>query len=114
MVPSLAADRRNARDLLELIRRGAHQRQITFFGKHQQQVLLGQQDELATAITAALPYTSAVSEVDARENAAIEAEGVPIVNDEVVEERLQPIRRPSFLGAPSTRSTRDRHTSRTN
>jgi len=45
----------------------------------QQQVLVGQQNELAVAAASALPLALAVLEVDAREDAAVEAEGMAFV-----------------------------------
>ena len=60
------------------------------------------------AVASALPLALAVLEVDAREDAAVEAEGMALVNDEVVEVRLQPARRPALLDGPSGRSVRDR------
>ncbi len=49
-----------------------------------------------------------VVETNACEDAAVEAEGMAMVNDEVVEVRLQPIRGPALFGGPSVGSVRDR------
>ena len=89
------------RDLRELIGRRLDQRQLTLFRQHQQQVLIGQQHELAVAVASALPLARAVPQIDAREDAAVEAVGVALVHDEVVEVRLQPVRRPALRRRPS-------------
>src|SRR6266404_1966015 len=90
VVPGLALDRRELRELRELVGSRRDQRQLTLFRQHQQQVLVGQQDELAVAVTPALPLARAVLEIDAREDAAVKAKGMTLVNDEIVEVRLQP------------------------
>src|SRR5207245_7874498 len=64
-------------------------------------VLIGQEDELAIAVASALPLAFAILQVDARENAAVEAVGVSVVNDKVVEVGLQPVRGPALCGGPS-------------
>jgi RNA polymerase sigma factor (sigma-70 family) len=87
--------------LLELVGGRSDQRQLTLLRQHQQQVLVGQQDELAAAVSSALPLALAVLEVDAREYGAVEAKGVAVVNDEVVEGGLQPGRCPALLESPS-------------
>ena len=107
MVPGLALDRREPRELRELIGCRPHERKLTLLRKHQQQVLVGQQDELAVAIASALPVKVAVLEVDARDAAACESEGMAIVNDEVVEVGVQPVRGPALLDGPSAGSVRD-------
>src|SRR5713226_6073850 len=63
VVPGLAVERREPRDLRELVGGRPDQRQLTLFRQHQQQVLIGQQDELAVAVAAALPLSLAVFEV---------------------------------------------------
>ena len=108
VVPGLALDRREPRELYELVGGRIDQRQLTFFRHYQQQVLVGQQDDLAVAVASALPLALAVLEVDARENAAVEAVGMTIMNDEVVEVGLQPVRGPALFGSPSAGSVRDR------
>src|SRR5262249_21741146 len=90
VVPGLALDCRGPRNLLEPFGGRPDQRQFTLLRQHQQQVLVRQQDELAVAVASALPLAIAVLKVDARENAAIEAKRMALVNDEVVEIRLQP------------------------
>ena len=90
MVPGLALDRRHRRrDFRELVGSRPDQRQFTFLRQHQQQVLVGQQNELSVAVAAALPLPRTVVQVDARKNAAVEAERMALVHDEVVEVRLQ-------------------------
>ena len=54
--------------------------------------LIGQQHELAVAVASVLPLAPAVLQVDAREKAAVKAERMAFVNDEVVELGLQPDR----------------------
>src|SRR6266404_1127486 len=68
--------RREPRQFLELVGGRSDQRQLTLLRQHQQQVLVGQQDELAATVSSALPLALAVLEVDAREYGAVEAEGV--------------------------------------
>src|SRR5438034_9434293 len=109
MVPGLALDRRESRELFEFVWGRRDQRQLTLLRQHQQQILVGQQHELAVAVSSALPFALAILEVDARQNAAIEAEGMALVNDEVVEIRLQPDRCPELFSGPSARSVRDRN-----
>src|SRR5712692_106842 len=112
VVPGLALHRRDPRDLRELVGDRPDQHQLAFLRQHQQQVLVAKQDELAVAVASAFPLALAVLEVDAREYAAVEAEGMAIVNDEVVEVGLQPERRPALLDGPSAGSVRDREAAR--
>ena len=58
--------------------------------EEQQEILVRKQNELAVAVASALPFPRTVGEIDAREDAAVETEGVALVDDEVVVERLQP------------------------
>src|SRR5262245_39496637 len=76
VVPGLALQRRVPRQLPELLRRRRDQRQLALLRQHQQQVLVGEQDHLAVAVAFPLPLLLAVREVDAGEDAAVEAEGV--------------------------------------
>src|SRR6266404_1280447 len=108
VVPGLAFDRRGPRDLFELVRGRRDHRQLAFLRQHQQHVLVGQQDELAVAVASAFPRALAVLEIDAREDAAVKAEGMTIVNDEVVEVGLQPDRAPALFDGPSAGSVCDR------
>ena len=94
-------------ELRELIWRRADQSQLTFFRHHEQQILVRQEHELTVAVTSALPLARAVLQVDAREDAAIEAKGVALVNDEVVEVGLQPARCPALIDAPAGGSACD-------
>ena len=100
--------RRQPRELLVLVRRRADQRQLAVLRQHQQQILIGQQHQLAVAVPSALPLALAVGEIDAREDVAVEAEGMALVHDEVVEIRLQPVRGPALLDGPSASRMRDR------
>ena len=78
MVPGLAFDGRNSRELSELLRRCRHERDVAVFRKHEQQILIGQQEELSVPVASALPFALAVLGVDASQNAAIEANRVRI------------------------------------
>src|SRR5262245_5876876 len=110
MVPRLAFDRRDACDLREPIRRRTDERELTFLGYHEQHVLIGENHELTRAVASALPLALAVREIDARENVSVETVRVALVHDEVVEVRLQTIRRPALFDAPSTGSVLDAET----
>ena len=107
VIPGLPLDRGKPRQFCELIGGRPDQRQLTLFRQHQQQVLIGQQDELAIAVASALPFPAAVLEVDAREDTAVETEDIAIVDDEVVEVGLQPLRGPALLESPSAGPVRD-------
>src|SRR5437667_9404186 len=54
----------------------------------------------------------AVLKVNAREDVAVEAEGMTLVNDEVVEVGLQPVRGPALFDGPSALAVRDRKPAR--
>src|SRR6266404_6471674 len=112
VVPGLALHRREPRDLGELAGDRRDKRKFTLLRQHQQQVLVSQQEQLAVAVTSALPLALAVLEVDASENAADEPETMSVVNDEVIEVGLQPDRRPTLLDGPSAGSSRNRETAR--
>src|ERR1039457_615125 len=112
VVPGLALDRREPCQLRELVGRRPDQRQLALLRQHQQQVLVGQQEELAVAVASALPLARAVLEVDARQDAVVEAEGMALVNHEVVEVWLQPFRGPALFDAPSGGSVRHRDAAR--
>src|SRR5687767_10084822 len=101
MVPGLAGDARRAAEFLEPFRRRADKRQLSFFRQHEQRIVVRQQHKLAAAVAAALPLPRAVRQVDAREDGAVEAERVPLVNDEVVEPWLEAIRGPALADRPS-------------
>ena len=75
----------------ELVGGRANQRRLTLLRQHQQHVLVGRQDELPAAVASAFPLALAVLDVDAREDVAIEAVGMALVNDEVAEVGLQPV-----------------------
>src|SRR5688572_26239316 len=64
VVPGLAVDGFESRNLGELVGRGVDQRDLSLFGEHQQQVLVGEQDELAVTVASALPRARAVLEPD--------------------------------------------------
>src|SRR5262249_19499688 len=100
VVPGLAFDRPESGELSELIRCGPDQGQFAFFRQHQQRLLIGQEDELAVAIAAALPLPRAILQVDAGEDAAVEAVGMSVVHDEIVEVGLQPVGGPALLDGP--------------
>ena len=117
VIPGLALDCRETRELLVLVGGRPDQRKLTVLRQHQQQVLVGQQDELAVAVASALPPARAVFEVDAGEDAGVEAEGMALVNDEVVEMPStratsalcdEPIRPRRCSGDPELTSARER------
>ena len=53
------------------------------------------------SVASAFPTALAVGEIDARQDAPVEAERMAFVDDEIVEVRLEPGRRPALLDAPS-------------
>src|SRR5262245_34775703 len=108
MVPGLALDRLEAREFRKLIGGRLDQRQLALLRQRQQQILVGQQYDLAVAVASALPLALAVFEADAREDAAIEAEGVTLVNNGIAVVWLQSGRRPTLLDTPSGVAVRDR------
>ena len=112
MVPGLALDCRDTCELRELVGGCPDQSQLPLLRQHQEQVLVGQQDELAVAVASALPLAVPVLEVDAREDMSVKAEGMALVNHEVVEVRLQPVGRPALFSGPSAGSMRDRDAAR--
>src|SRR6266850_1330481 len=59
------------------------------------------------AVPSAFPLAHAVLEVDARDAAVVEAVGVPIVYDEIVEVGIQSLRDPALCDGPSAGSLRD-------
>src|SRR5207248_11305393 len=67
VVPGLAFDRRESRELPELVWGRPDERQLTLLREHQQQVLIRQQHELTVAVPSVLPLALAVFQVDARE-----------------------------------------------
>ena len=92
---------RHPRPLVEPRGRRVHQRQVSPLGQDEQEVLVGQQQELPVAVAAALPGTLTRLQVDAGQDAAVEAVGVALVRHEVVEVRLQTRRRPPRFGRPA-------------
>src|SRR4051812_21710923 len=100
MVPGLALNGREPRQFRELVGGRPNQRQLALLRQHQQQPLVTQQQELACPVASALPLALAVLDVDAGENATVEAERVAVVNYEVVEVRLEPDGRPPVVGGP--------------
>src|SRR5262245_59192857 len=73
VVPGLALQRREPCELRELVGVRRHQRELALLREHEQHVLVGERDELAVAVASALPLALAVREIDAREQAAVEA-----------------------------------------
>src|SRR3990172_4745580 len=112
VVPGLALDRREPRELPELVGGRIDERQLPLLRQHQQQALIAQQEELAVAVASTLPLELAALEVDACEDAAVEAEGMALVNDEVVEVGLQPDRGPAFFEGQSPGFVRHREAAR--
>src|SRR5688572_21693525 len=70
VVPGLADEPGGLCDFRVLVRCRADQCQLTVFGDYEQQILLGQQEQLPVAVATALPVALAVLEVDRRENVA--------------------------------------------
>ena len=66
-----------------------HEHEVPLLRNDEQKILLGEQEHLTGAVTAALPDALAGLEVDGREDRAIEAVGVALVDHEVAEVRLQ-------------------------
>ena len=107
VVPCLATDPRVPGDLLEPIGSCSDGHQISALGQDQQQVLVGQQQQLAMAVPAALPLPASVVDVDAGKNAAIEPECMALMHDEIVEVGLQPRGFPALGNAPLAGVARD-------
>src|SRR5690242_13763751 len=101
MVPGLPLDAWDFCDFSELIRSCADQGQLALFGNHQQQILIGEQNQLAVAVAPAFPLALTVLQIDTREDTAIKAERKPFVNNEVVEVRLEPVGSPFFSHGPA-------------
>ncbi len=64
VVPGLALDGRELRELCELFGR-VNQGQPTVLSQHQQEILLGQQNELTVAVPPTLPFALPILEVNA-------------------------------------------------
>src|SRR5512145_1138138 len=111
VIPGLALDRRDASQRCELIGGRPDQRQLALLRQYQQQVLVGQKDELPAAVASAFPLALAVRKVDARKYVSVEAEGMALVNDEVVVIGLKPDRGPALFDGPSAGSAPDRDAS---
>src|SRR5262245_40793794 len=79
MVPGLAADDREARELVVALRRGTEEREVTVLGEDDEVVADG--EDLTVAVAAALPLEIARAGVDAAENALVEAVDVPVDQD---------------------------------
>src|SRR6185503_6564622 len=91
MVPRFALYRRHFGDLRKLIAAGLNECEFAFLRQHEQQILIGQQHKLAIAVASALPLALTITEIDARENAAVESERIALMDHEVVEVRLQTV-----------------------
>src|SRR5262249_32591433 len=65
VVPSLPLEGREARQLVELVRGGPHERQLPLLGQHEQQILIGEEDQLSMPVSAPLPLALSLLEVDA-------------------------------------------------
>jgi hypothetical protein len=73
MIPGLPAYcLKTAQDAL-LIWGGLHQHDLPLLGEDEQEVLFGEEEHLAVAIAARPPAVLALAQVDAREEAAVEA-----------------------------------------
>jgi hypothetical protein len=62
---------------------------FAFVRDDEQDVLISDQHELSVAVAPALSLPRTVRQVDARQDAAVEAVDVAVVDDEVVEVRLR-------------------------
>jgi len=89
MIPRLAINCFEAGEFLELAGRRAYESEFAFIGQYQQQILIGQQQELAAAVATAFPFSFSVSQIDAGQNTSVESKGMAVVNDKVVEIGLQ-------------------------
>ena len=83
VVPGLAFNCGEPCKFFELFRSRRNQRQFSFFRQHQQHILIGQQDKLAS-IASAFPFAIAFLNIDARQIRAFKAVNMTFVNDKVV------------------------------
>ena len=89
MVPGLALNRGNARELGKTVRHRADEHELAFFREHQQKVLIVQEHKLAIAVASTLPLALTVGKIDAREDGAVKTECVALMDDEIVEVGLE-------------------------
>src|SRR5262249_20592478 len=73
---------------------------FAFLGKHEQKILVGQEQDLAVAVTPRPPFSAAVLEAHAGEEVAVEAVDVAPMHDEIVVVRLDGPGGPHFLCRP--------------
>src|SRR5215510_12564366 len=107
MVPGPPFDCGEAGKFGELLGDSFYQGEFTIFRDDEQQILIRQQDKLTMTEVAPLPLTTAILQIDAGEIAIVETVGVVLVNDEVVEVRVETLRRPTLSNSPSTCAVRN-------
>src|SRR4051794_15463587 len=118
MVPRLAGDAWNFGDFLGPVRRRFDEGDVgafaaAGFAENQETILFRQKKDLAVAVAAFAPFALAGFQLDAGEERAVEAVHVAVVNDEIVEIRLDGRRCPNFLGAPRAALALDMKSART-
>jgi hypothetical protein len=107
VVPSFAFEGFMAGELGEVGGDGGDEGEFTLFGQDEEQVLVGEEDELAGPVAAAFPPAGAVGEVDAGKHAAIETVGVGAVDEVVVEGGSEFVGSPLLGGGPRVVFPRD-------
>src|SRR5262245_54355511 len=112
MVPGLAFDSLEAGDLTVFAGVGIDQRNFAGFGNNQQQILIGQEQHLASAVAARSPGLFAVFEPYAGEKAGAEAVKVAVVHHQIVEIGADRTRGPNLLDLPAVVLVADPHPAR--
>src|SRR5205823_186376 len=98
--PRLGGESLRAAQLAWLVRRGLDENEVAVLGEDQQHVIRKQQ--LAMAVAFAFPLPLAVGNIDADENAVVEAVDVAVAVDRVRELGLQREGLPEWLGRETT------------
>jgi hypothetical protein len=101
VVPGLAFERGNFSNLGKPRRRCLDEGEFTIFGEDEEKILIRKQEHLAVAVAAALPDALTVVEADAGEDPGVEAVGVTLMNDRVVEIRLEGQGGPTRIDRPA-------------
>lgn len=100
VVPGFAFDRFEAGKFLVFVGVCGDQDDFTFIRDHEQDRLIFEQKDLATAVSAIFPTLLAGIQIDADHDASVEAVDRVAVDDEVVEIRLQLVGDPFFFVRP--------------